>query len=324
LNVLGEEQAAGLPSADAPLTSIIIPTRDRAHMLPRALASALGQEDVQVEVVVIDDGSVDETPRLLRKIADADPRLVIVRHDSPRGLPRARNGGIERARGIWIAFLDDDDVWAPRKLRLQLDALVAAGASFAYGSAVIVNELGKAIYVYPLPEPDDLLPLLLQGNVIPAGSSNVIASTDVVRALGGFEESLPGLADWDLWIRLSASAPAAACSEILVGYLQHRGNMSGGRGREAMKEFDLIEQRYRHLATREGVRSDRRRMRRWIDDELRRTLLMTDRRITNPTGGARSKLRVPFRRLLRMGSARRTPAPSRVPNPVWLNLYHWS
>src|SRR5919109_858912 len=101
----------------APDVTVVIPTKDRWDLLSTAaLPSALGQEDVDLEVVVVDDGSTDETPDHV--VGLRDPRLRIVRHDRSLGVAQARNAGIRAANSDWIAFLDDDDVWAPRKLRL--------------------------------------------------------------------------------------------------------------------------------------------------------------------------------------------------------------
>ena len=106
-----------------PAVSVVIPTRDRWPLLATTLASALGQDGVALEVVVVDDGSATAAPVVP---PFDDPRVRIARNDRSLGVAGARNRGIEAARGEWIAFLDDDDVWAPAKLRRQLDAATAA------------------------------------------------------------------------------------------------------------------------------------------------------------------------------------------------------
>ena len=105
--------------------TVVIPTRDRGHLLPRSLRSALAQRDVTLEVVVVDDGSVPPAAhnKVVARVCATDARVRVLRHMTPKGVSAARNSGIEAATGRWIAFLDDDDIWAPQKLASQLAAL---------------------------------------------------------------------------------------------------------------------------------------------------------------------------------------------------------
>ena len=107
--------------------TVIIPTHNRRALLARTLHSVLAQRDVDLEVVVVDDGSSDGTATAVAGLAD--DRVSVVRHPQPRGVSAARNTGIEKASSPWLAFVDDDDLWAPGKLRSQLDAIAADGSS---------------------------------------------------------------------------------------------------------------------------------------------------------------------------------------------------
>ena len=132
---------------------MIIPTRNRWAMLScAALATSLAQQDVELEVVIVDDGSTDETP--VQLAGAIDPRVRVVRRDRSGGMAVARNAGIEVAGGEWIAFLDDDDLWAPRKLRAQIDAARAVDAGFAYAGVIAVDEQGRALADLFLPTAD--------------------------------------------------------------------------------------------------------------------------------------------------------------------------
>ncbi len=207
-----------------PEVSVIIPTRNRWAMLScAALATSLAQQDVELEVVIVDDGSTDETP--VQLAGAIDPRVRVVRRDRSGGMAVARNAGIEIAGGEWIAFLDDDDLWAPRKLRAQIDAARAVDAGFAYAGVIAVDEQGRALADLFLPTAEELASKLLGACVVPAGCSNVVVRADVLRELGGFDERFAHVADWDLWLRLVDHVRGVACSEVLVAYVLHDANM---------------------------------------------------------------------------------------------------
>lgn len=246
-----------------PEVTVVIPTRSRWDLLSTAaLPSAFGQEGADVEVVVVDDGSTDGTAAGVAALGDA--RIRLVRHGDPRGVARARNAGIEAAGGEWIAFLDDDDVWSPRKLRIQLDAAAAVDASFAYGGAAALAEDRSWVYSLAPPAPDALASTLLARNVLWGGCSNVIVRSDVVRRLGGFDERLFQLTDWDLWIRLSQAARGAACPEVVVGCIEHRRSMLLTTEADIFAELAYVESKHRAAREAAGVSLDRRIFTRWV------------------------------------------------------------
>src|SRR5918996_76049 len=113
-----------------PQASVIIPTHDRRDLLRLTLRTVLWQTGIDLEAIVVDDGSTDGTSDVVQAIGDA--RLRCVRHETPQGVSTARNHGMDLARGNWIAFLDDDDLWAPTKLRAQLDSATASNATWCY------------------------------------------------------------------------------------------------------------------------------------------------------------------------------------------------
>lgn len=218
--------------------TVVIPTRNRWPLLSaHALPSALSQELVDVEVIVVDDGSTDDTPAELAKVAD--PRLRVIRLDPNRGVAAARNLGIAAARSEWVAFLDDDDLWSPRKLRAHIDAIGVR--DWGYAAAVVVDSSSRVLYALPRPNPAEIVDALLRGNVVPGGPSNVVVRTAFVRQLGGFDESLRHhTEDWDLWIRFARAAPPVFCPDVLVATLQHPGRSALGAGWEVVREADRL------------------------------------------------------------------------------------
>jgi len=229
----------------APEVSVVIPTLNRWALLRAALERVLTQEAVDLEVVVVDDGSTDETPRRLAEMAES--RLVVHRHERPHGVAQARNAGMRLAGGEWLAFLDDDDLWSPRKLRLQLEAAEKAGATMAYGASLVLDEHYRPMGIDPPPPAEGLLQDLLRHNSIPGGCSNVIAKRRLVQDSGGFDESLRQVADWDLWIRLAEGGPAAKVEEVVVAYLDHPSGMHVKEAHVAPAELAYLQNKHSDL-----------------------------------------------------------------------------
>jgi GT2 family glycosyltransferase len=207
-----------------PEVSVVIPTYNRCQLLRRTLSSVLAQTGVRFEVIVVDDGSSDATAGYLRLLEN--PAVAVLRFETPGGVSAARNAGMSAARGTWIAFTDDDDLWAPDKLRAQLDAAQRVpGAGWVTVGEVIVDPTLRIIAGRRPPRSGELRNVLLY-NIVPAGGSGTMVRTDLLRQMGGFSTDLMVLADWDLWIRLFLAAPAAFVRRPLVAYLRHSTSMS--------------------------------------------------------------------------------------------------
>jgi glycosyltransferase involved in cell wall biosynthesis len=227
--------------ADAtPQVSVVIPTHDRSGLLALALRSALSQLDVELEVIVVDDGSTDDTSGVVAGFGD--PRIRLIRHDVPQGVSAARNRGIAEARGAWIAFLDDDDLWAPEKLASQLQAARSTDRSWVYVGSVNVSASHRVVGGKPPLPPEQLMAQLHESNVVPGGCSGVMVAREALISAGVFDPSLSLTADWDLWLRLATNPPACV-SRPLVAYRVHAGNRSldADRGRA---EFRIVGDRY--------------------------------------------------------------------------------
>jgi glycosyltransferase involved in cell wall biosynthesis len=185
-------------AVDAPAVSVILPTFNRASTLHRACESVLAQQPGVHELIVVDDGSTDDTERIMTELARRDPRLKYVKQDNA-GACAARNHGIDLARGDLIAFQDSDDEWLPGKLAAQLKA--RAGKPALVFTAHIVEMLDGSEEVRPtvgLPK----LPDLLAHNYI--STQTVLVDRSVLGEVR-FDPRLRRLQDWDVWLSLMAS-----------------------------------------------------------------------------------------------------------------------
>ena len=208
----------------APEVTVVVPTRNRRDVCRETLRAVLGQRDVSLEVVVVDEGSTDGTCGMITALDD--DRVRVVRHDLPRGLPAARNVGTAAATAPWVAWCDDDDLWAPDKLRAQLAALRATGARWSVCGAVLVDPQLRVIGHQPAPDAATIAAALRRDNVVPGGGSGVVAEVALVRDAGGFDEALVSCEDWDLWLRLAARDAPAVVDRPLVKYRIWPGSMS--------------------------------------------------------------------------------------------------
>jgi glycosyltransferase involved in cell wall biosynthesis len=199
--------------------SVIIPAWNRARELRNAIDSALAQTAPPAEIVVVDDGSTDNTPEVLASYGDA---IRVVRQDN-LGVAAARNAGIAIARGELLAFLDSDDVWLPRKLELQLarfDAepelgLVHCGAHFE-GAGANVNGLEGAVATEIL---------RLDRDVIVAHGSSIMVPRNVAVELGGFDARMSVSEDWDFCYRVATRYRIGFVAEVLVRCARHAGGL---------------------------------------------------------------------------------------------------
>ncbi|MGY1827722.1 MULTISPECIES: glycosyltransferase family 2 protein [unclassified Blastococcus] len=207
-----------------PAVTVVIPTRNRLDLVRRSVSSALAQDGVPVDVVVVDDGSDAATAGALDALASC--RVRIIHHPASLGVSRARNAGIAVARTAWVALCDDDDYWAPDKLRSQLEALAAApGAGWSSVGAVHVDDAFRPLHWHEPPTPETTPSVLARTGGIPGGGSGVLAATALARQVGGFDPALSILADWDFYYRLALAAPVAPVNRPLVGYYRHSDSM---------------------------------------------------------------------------------------------------
>jgi glycosyltransferase involved in cell wall biosynthesis len=236
-----------------PDVSVVIPTRDRRDQLAFALRSVLAQRDVELEVVLVDDASTDGVDAMISGLDE--PRVRVLRNTTTLGETATRNRGIEAATGRWVAFLDDDDLWSPDKVSRQLDALTRSGRGWAYAGDVAVDAGLTVLYGAPPPSPDELARTLVRYNSVPSGASNVIVRSDLLQRVGPFDASLRRTGDWDMWLRLLTTGPAAWVPEPLVANRIHPGNVS--------RDMKPLFRELTTIAARHGIDVDMARHYRW-------------------------------------------------------------
>ncbi|MGI9539056.1 MAG: glycosyltransferase family 2 protein [Miltoncostaeaceae bacterium] len=249
--------------------SVVIPTRNRREMLDRTIACVLGQDGVDIEVLVVDDGSTDDTHEYLTSIADSRVSML---HGGGRGAAHARNTGIAEASGAWIAFVDDDDLWAPGKLAAQRARALESAADVVFSGGVIVDPGLRPIEVLETRSLATFETDLAEYCAVPAGASNVMARAALVQRCGGFDERLSAFADWDLWIRfVRAGGVFASLADPQVGYLHHGGAMSAGDVPKMRRELERLQEKHGQWA---AVVADGRiggeRFWRWYEESARR------------------------------------------------------
>jgi glycosyltransferase involved in cell wall biosynthesis len=207
-----------------PEISVIVPAYNAARTVGATVDSVLAQTFDDFELIVIDDGSRDDTAEVATR---DDSRVTVVRTENG-GVSAARNRGLEQASGAYIAFLDADDLWHAEKLARQHAALQdRPDAGVCFGSADIVDDALASFGTDPAVHRDDYTEaLLLEGNIVPGGGSGVLARTSAVARAGRFDTALSQCADWDQLLRLSTVAKFLPLEEPLVRYRSVVGSMS--------------------------------------------------------------------------------------------------
>lgn len=217
---------------NTPHISVVIPAYNAAWCVARAIDSVLSQTWHDYEVIVINDGSTDDTAAVLSGFCD---RINVLTQRNA-GLSAARNAGIAAARGEWIAFLDADDWWLPAKLDAQVELVrTCPNIGFCSTAALIVSPEGKTLERWDDAGANgEILRNIFVTNATVAGSgSAVMARRSLFERIGGFDTALRSLEDIDMWMRLAAVARYACVREPMTCIVRSPGSMS--RNREVMR-----------------------------------------------------------------------------------------
>jgi len=223
--------AAG-PEA-APLVSVVIPCFNQAHFLTEAIESVFAQTYPHVEIVVVDDGSTDNTS----EIAARYPGARCVRQENS-GLAGARNTGLRRSNGEYLVFLDSDDRLLPDAIQLGLESLAERPeCAFVSGQSRVIAQDGGVLWErQPQPAERDSYAALLRRNYI-ATTAVVLFRRAVFEAVGVFDTSVDACADYEMYLRIARTYPVCSHDRVVIDYRLHGGNMS--RNAELMLEMFL-------------------------------------------------------------------------------------
>ncbi len=179
-----------------PLVSAIIPTHNRSELLKRAIQSVLDQTWENMEIIVVDDASGDDTPQVLQSLSEKHKNLKVIRNKESKGAAASRNIAIKNAEGEYIAGLDDDDIWRPNRIELLME-------EFQEGySAVTSNDrmdFGEKEIVWKKKPIITLHDLLFYNQV----GNQVLTKKKYLEQVDGYDETLQSAQDYDLWIRLA-------------------------------------------------------------------------------------------------------------------------
>ncbi len=232
------------------IVSVVIPTYNRAHLITDALNSIVEQSYRPLEVIVVDDGSEDDTEQQVEnwKRAYSDDEELSVRyvHQENQGGNVARNRGIQEALGGCIAFLDSDDVWHPSKLEKQISVMKhddEVGAVYC-GLQQVDLESGKIVEVHQRTYPQGKILDQMLVHDVTSPTSTYVVRRSVFDNVGCFDVDLQARQDWDMWIRVAAAYTIACVPEVLVDFGDHSGPRTFSNPDKEIHAYHRIMEKY--------------------------------------------------------------------------------
>lgn len=211
-----------------PQVSVIIPAFNAAKTLIRAIDSVHRQNIQALEIIVIDDGSIDGTADVLMNSIQPGEQIQLIRMLKNSGVSAARNAGIQRARGQYLAFLDADDIWLPGKIQKQIGVMEHDPAiTLVSCNSRLVSEAGHLLKFGHINRPPvegaEAWKTLLIYNFLP--TPTIMTYRNLVAEIGGFDETLAIAEDLDLWIKLALRGKVAIVNEVLTHYYDSSGSL---------------------------------------------------------------------------------------------------
>ncbi len=213
--------------------SVVVPAFNRGRTIRQALRSVLAQDPPPLEVVVVDDGSADDTRDVVRSCAARDARVLLVSHEERKGAQAARNTGIRYAGGEWVAFLDSDDEWLPGSVSVRLAAAARDDADVVYSECLVVRRAGGVPVRFGVPGMSGAVYEALLRGPAPMFQGLLVRRSALAR-IGPLDEAITSYQEWDTSIRLALHSRFAFVPEPTFLYHCHGSDtISGDRLRDA-------------------------------------------------------------------------------------------
>jgi glycosyltransferase involved in cell wall biosynthesis len=236
-----------------PLVSVVVPTYNRADLIGETIESILAQTLRELELIIVSDGSTDATESVVR--ACNDPRVVFIAQPNSGGPATPRNTGVRRARGKYVAFCDDDDLWRPQKLEKQVAVMEAqpdvaltytGGVTFGDQDFFSKSQIRCAAR-------HDHFGSLKYGNFIT--NSSVVVRKSVLDSVGPFDVDrfMRGTEDYELWLRVARGRRLVGIDEVLFDYRIHSSNLAGNRTKATRRSIHVLRTLDRRTGAQQSV-----------------------------------------------------------------------
>ena len=234
------------------LVSVIVPVFNRQDYVVETIESIVNQTYKNIELIIINDGSTDDSEKVIRDFQTRYPDVINLINQKNQGQVKARNNGLKEARGEFIAFLDSDDVWLADKIEKQVSlfkdeiGLVYSGVQYIDAQGAVIGEercdhsIRGSVYE-----------ALLVKNRMTGGT--VIVKSEALKKVGLFDEALKAAENWDLWLRITKLYKVDFVDEALLQYRKHDGNMSGNNTLMLDATYNLLEKHCLNIKLEEKV-----------------------------------------------------------------------
>lgn len=228
--------------------SVVIPTYNRAHILKHVVSSVINQSIKPHEIIIVDDGSTDQTKEVFNEqIQDYLQDVIRYIYQENQGGNVARNRGIQEANGEYVAFLDSDDTWDKEKLEKQLTVFGSnekLGAVYC-GLRHVDLDKGTLIYEPKRSYPSGDLSTTLLIRDVTGPTSCYMVKRSVFEEVGGFDVNLKARQDWEMWIRIAQKYEIDVVPEALVNYGEHTGTRTASNPQKEIDAYRYIREKYK-------------------------------------------------------------------------------